>query len=138
MDLSGGCFCGAIRYACDGDPIVSYFCHCRDCQRFMGGACAACVLVPSTLLRVIRGEPVRFESPGGSGATIVREFCGICESPLFSSSPARPDSRVIRAGSLDHADQIRPTLHIWADSALPWGLQEDGLPRLPQGPPRSP
>jgi hypothetical protein len=35
--FSGGCACGALRYECEMDPVFSWNCHCRDCQRASGG-----------------------------------------------------------------------------------------------------
>jgi hypothetical protein len=32
MPITGGCLCGAIRYACDAEPLGAYLCHCTDCQ----------------------------------------------------------------------------------------------------------
>ena len=34
--MTGGCLCGAIRYAMDGAPIlVISHCHCSDCRHGM-------------------------------------------------------------------------------------------------------
>ena len=33
---TGGCACGAIRYSIAGEPLFSYHCQCRDCQRESG------------------------------------------------------------------------------------------------------
>jgi len=134
MAMSGGCLCGAIRYRVEGDPIASYLCHCTDCQRATGGPYAACVLVPAEALHIDRGETQRFERAADSGNVVVRESCGDCGSLLFSNSPSRPQWRVLRAGSLDDRSGVAPELHIWADSALPWALPDDGQPRLSKGP----
>ena len=141
MALTGGCFCGAIRYVCDGEPIAAYLCHCTDCQRASGGAFAACVLVAADALRIERGSPGWIETRSDSGNTVRREHCAECGSPLFSSARIRPDWRVIRMGSLDDPSGLDPELHIWVDSAQAWALPDDGRPRFSKGrdsPSRSP
>ena len=42
--ITGGCACGAIRYEVTAEPIVTFNCHCRDCQKTTGGAYASCFL----------------------------------------------------------------------------------------------
>jgi hypothetical protein len=38
MKPEGGCYCGAVRYVAEGDPVMRAQCHCRECQYITGGA----------------------------------------------------------------------------------------------------
>jgi hypothetical protein len=38
MKVEGGCYCGAVRYVAEGDPMLKAQCHCRECQYLTGGA----------------------------------------------------------------------------------------------------
>jgi hypothetical protein len=40
LPLTGGCQCGAVRYAL-GEQPESTVCHCRMCQKAVGGPFAA-------------------------------------------------------------------------------------------------
>ena len=40
VSFCGGCACGAIRYECSAEPLLSEICYCRDCQRSSGNAFA--------------------------------------------------------------------------------------------------
>jgi len=134
MPRTGGCLCGAIRYAIEGDPVAYYLCHCTDCQHASGGAYAACAMVREDDFRLLRGEPRRFERRADSGNIVVRAFCGDCGSQLFSIGPSRPGSRVVRVGTLDDTRRSEPQLHIWVDSALRWAIPPDDAPRYAKSP----
>ena len=47
--ITGGCACGVIRYEVTAEPIVTFNCHCRDCQKTTGGATDSCKYVPGEL-----------------------------------------------------------------------------------------
>ena len=32
----GGCHCGAVRYTCNKEPELTFYCHCKDCQKTTG------------------------------------------------------------------------------------------------------
>jgi hypothetical protein len=136
MPITGGCLCGAIRYACDAEPLGAYLCHCTDCQRSSAGPFSACIAMPADALRVTAGEPAIYERPGGSGRIVARRFCANCGTQLFSQSEQTPQMCVVRSGTLDDRTATAPGLHIWTQSALAWALPDDGARREPRGVPR--
>jgi len=128
--LSGGCACGAVRYECEGEPVMVANCHCRDCQQSSGAPMATIFAVPRTAFRTLQGETRRYQVTGDSGQPVVRQFCPACGSPLFTDVAVVPDLQFVRAASLDDPSAVTPGMHIYCDSAQPWGLPEDGLPRF--------
>jgi hypothetical protein len=136
VPFSGGCACGAIRYNCDGDPLFSMNCHCRDCQRETGSAYAPVIGVSKASFKIIRGTPRSFEVIADSGFPTKRLFCGDCGSPLWGEPGVSPDIVTIRASSLDDPGAYQPTGDIYTSSAQPWDHMNPALPKFPQLPKR--
>ena len=132
--ISGGCLCGAIRYASTAEPVLTAFCHCRACQKTGGGGYSVNVAVPSASLRV-DGEPLNYRAEGTSGLPVERRFCPGCGSSLFTVAHAFAGLTFVKAGSLDDASWIEPTLHIWCDSAQPWDRLPEGATCVAKNPP---
>ena len=80
--FSGGCTCGAIRYVGTVAPLISWTCHCRDCQRASSSAYCSVVYFPQAALTSI-GESKYYEMPAARGRAISRGFCPECGSPVF-------------------------------------------------------
>lgn len=135
VPFEGGCHCEAVRYRCTAEPQTVLICHCRDCQRTMGGSFATVAIVPVTALDVTVGATQSYVVTAQSGLTVTREFCPKCGSPLFERGEGYPDIVFIKAGSADDPSWIKPTLHVWTSSALPWPSLHDTLPRHPGNPP---
>jgi hypothetical protein len=50
--FSGGCACGAIRYEGTSAPLISWRCHCRDCQQASGSAYCPVIYLPQVALTI--------------------------------------------------------------------------------------
>lgn len=134
MTISGGCLCRAVRYRIEAAPIVTRVCWCRVCQYLAAGSATVNVCFPSEALAV-QGPVREFRIRADSGNMAARRSCGVCGTPLFSGSEARPHLTFVRAGSLDDPEVARPQLTIWTASAPPWACIDPKLPQVPGQPP---
>lgn len=131
--ITGGCICGAVRYECAAEPIMTGNCHCRDCQKAGGGGFAPALVVPKGAVK-ITGEVKYYDTKGDSGGTVSRGFCPNCGARLFGKSQAMPDLSIILAGSLDDPSGFRPTMDIYTASAQPWDHMNPNLPKFAKMP----
>ncbi len=114
--LTGGCQCGAVRYALYAMPPTMSICHCRMCQKAVGGPYAALVPNQPVDFAWTRGTPGTFASSNVAN----RDFCRDCGTPLTYRGPS---SRVnVSYGSLDEPQLLTPTKqyglegrHAWID-----------------------
>ncbi len=132
--FKGGCICGAVRYECTAEPIMTGLCHCRDCQRATGGAFAPALAVPKSALK-ITGQVKYYDVKGDSGNTSSRGFCPNCGAPLFGRPGFAADIMTIMAGSLDDPSWYKPSMDIYTASAQPWDHMKPDLPKFPKMPP---
>ena len=75
--LTGGCQCGAVRYSLSATPRGT-LCHCRMCQKAVGGPFAALSTLDLAAVTWTRGTPAIFES----SSVATRGFCATCGTPL--------------------------------------------------------
>ena len=61
--FSGGCACGALRYECSAEPVLSWKCYCRDCQHASGSAFYAVLYVPKVAVSIM-GESKYYDVKG--------------------------------------------------------------------------
>jgi hypothetical protein len=138
LPLTGGCQCGAVRYAIAAEPITLYACHCHDCQRQTGGAFALSMVVPRAAVAITQGAPSRWLRPGAvtaSGTPTDCLFCGVCGARLYHL-PARNEAvAVVKPGTLDDTSWLRSIGNIWTDSAQPWVEIRGDLVNFPRQPP---
>ena len=120
---TGGCQCGAVRLAFDGPPKGVHVCHCRMCQKAVGGPFAVIVPVPKAGFRVTRGAIAWFES----SAVARRGFCRDCGTPLIFDYPHTADIGVM-AGCLDRPDLVPPVEQYGIESRVPWFGRLGALP----------
>ncbi len=124
--LDGGCACGAVRYRLTAPPMFVHCCHCRDCQRQTGSAFVINALIESDRIALLAGapEPVRVPTDSGRRHDIYR--CPRCRTALWSDYGGRPKLRFVRVGTLDDPAAVRPDVHIYVRSKLPWVALPEG------------
>ena len=119
--ITGGCACGAIRFAAAGPIKFSMICQCRQCQQLTGTGHAVHSGIPRDGFSVT-GETASWSRPAASGHMVTNHFCPTCGSPLFGL-PTRAETLVMLfAGALDDPGQIAPRKIIHSDEAQPWDL----------------
>jgi hypothetical protein len=125
--ITGGCFCGRIRYEARGEPFNATICHCADCRRVTGAPVVAWFSVMPSALRFVSGEPKRF----ASSAAVVRSFCPDCGTPLTFQHRGFPAEIDITTCSLDDPELVPPRDHVRTRRRLSWIHLADGLPKHP-------
>ena len=125
--VTGRCFCGAVRFAFDHQPLAVRACWCRDCQYLACGNASVNAVFRLPGMRMT-GETGDHASTADSGNAMRRRFCLACGTPLFSQSSARPELIVVRVGALENPESYRPQGFIWTGSAPGWGHVDADLP----------
>jgi hypothetical protein len=121
--LTGGCQCGAVRYAITATPERVHLCHCRMCQKASGGPFATGAPVQRSGFSWTRGTPASF----ASSSRAHRYFCAACGTPLAFSYDASPTLSVT-LGSLDRPQDVPPVRHYGLEGRLAWLSNLDKLP----------
>jgi hypothetical protein len=132
--ITGHCFCGAIHYEISAPPLTVRACWCRDCQYLSSGNASVNAIFRIDAVK-ITGEPARYVSTANSGNTMTRCFCNQCGTQMFSYSSARSDVMVVRVGTMDDRESIRPAGFIWTSSAPSWAFIDREMPCFEGQPP---
>jgi hypothetical protein len=120
--VTGGCQCGAVRYRATAMLDNSHLCHCRMCQKAVGGLFAALVAAPDDALEWTRGAPSVFLS----SEHVERGFCAACGTPLFYHGIQ--DGRTnLTIGSLDDPAAFPPKGQMGTEARMPWFEDLPGL-----------
>lgn len=100
MRLEGGCYCGALRYRAEGEPLFRGQCHCRECQYISGGHPNAVMGLPAGSFVYTQGSPEPF-TRSDLDNPVTREFCAKCGTHILARSPALPGAVLVKVGTLD-------------------------------------
>ncbi|MBR1177649.1 MULTISPECIES: GFA family protein [Bradyrhizobium] len=121
--LTGGCQCGAIRFALTATPNKISICHCRMCQKASGAPFASFADINRTDFAWTKGQPSFFRS----SSIADRGYCAACGTPL---SFGRIDGERIEimTGAFDRPDHVVPTRQYGTESRLGWVV---GIANLP-------
>jgi hypothetical protein len=100
MRVEGGCYCGAVRYQAEGEPLFKGQCHCRECQYISGGNPNVVLGLPAAGFKYTKAAPrgfTRSDLPN----PVTREFCEKCGTHILAKSPGLPGAVLLKVGTLD-------------------------------------
>ena len=121
--LTGGCQCGAVRFAAYTEPVDVGICHCRMCQKAFGGPFASLAGFKHADFAWTRGQPGTFRS----SSVATRGFCATCGTPLTMQAG---DEGVIEVatGAFDEPARVAPTFEVGTEAKLGWLAGIAGFP----------
>jgi hypothetical protein len=121
--ITGGCQCGAVRYALHEAPSGPHICHCRMCQKAFGSFFAPLTGVAVDKFELTRGALALFRSSDRAE----RGFCRDCGTPLTFHYVGRRRIAV-SIGSLDRPAEVAPREQFGLEARMPWFAALPGLP----------
>ena len=132
---TGGCACGAVRYATTSRPVFQNHCRCRDCQKRSGTGHGSYLTFARRADVTVTGEARFWRVAGDSGNAKVHAFCPTCGTPVYLTFEAMPDLLTVHAASLDDPDRFAPQVVTYAGRGPGWDTIAPSLPAFEGMPP---
>lgn len=126
--MTGGCMCGAIRYATRGDAFIVGHCHCESCRKHCGAGVGTLVGFKADQVTFSGAARDIYESSPDVG----RAFCSKCGTPLTWEGDGGDIGPIveIHIGTFDNPHAFGPTSHAFYNERLPWVDKPEQLPRF--------
>ncbi|MDT2058573.1 MAG: GFA family protein [Planktomarina sp.] len=133
MAVTGGCYCGEVRYEVDGPQEAAFQCHCRECQYLTGGNANIVVVFAESDFRYTKGLASSFarsdlENP------VTRHFCGACGTGIGSRTPSRPNSMIVKVGTLDNPGEYQAQAAIFTCDRQAYHYIPNNIPSFDKRP----
>jgi hypothetical protein len=126
--VTGGCYCGAVRFRVQLPTLFCGHCHCSICRRSHAAGFVTWFAIPREQLSFEQGADrlVHFQSsPHGT-----RSFCGRCGTTMLCESTHSPDVVDIALATIEGPLDRGPEAHVYFDDRASWVSVNDNLPRL--------
>ena len=132
LSITGGCLCGAVRYESTEPPNNGGYCHCKMCQKGVGGLHTVMVMFSESSFRFTAGQPKFY----ASSEMLKRGFCEHCGSGLVGIYEGYPNV-VVGIGTLDNPEDWSVEQegwfgHCYVADKVPWERISDDLTRHEQ------
>jgi len=128
--VSGGCFCGRVRYSSETRAGLSSMCHCRSCQRWTGSIAAMTVSFGLDGFHWDNEFPDTFSTSN----ILDRHFCARCGTSVgYKYRVGRfSRSQFILVGTLDDPHSVEGPRHYFGveDHLVKWMVLNDTLPQV--------
>jgi hypothetical protein len=134
MDISGGCYCGAVRYTVSGDPLFKGQCHCRECQYISGGLPNVVMGMPEAGFAYTKGSAKHYRRADLSDP-VTREFCAECGTHLLTRTARVPAAVLLKVGTFDDPSVFGgPQVAIYVIDKQSFHHVPDGIPAFERVP----
>lgn len=128
MKFEGGCYCGAVRYSAEGEPMMKAECFCRECQYITGGNSLLAMAMPAESFAITKGTVKGYKRADLENG-VTREFCADCGTHLTTRAPGFEAGVILKVGTMDD-----PSLFGGAESAN-FACDKQEFHRLPDNMP---
>ena len=131
MSQQGGCQCGAIRYAVNGQPKHVALCHCDGCRKSAGAPAVAWAAFAQEDFHLLQGHLTDFNSSGSA----IRSFCPRCGTGLtYRNTEMLPGIVDIQSATLDDPTVFPLQCHIQTAERIDWMEGAHTLPAFERFP----
>jgi hypothetical protein len=117
--LTGECNCGSVTYKLKAESLLTYVCHCGNCQKRSGSAFGMGIVVPVDDLQV-EGELRCWERVSDAGNRNPRYSCAVCGNVIYGLGAYTPGFAKLMPGTLKDTREIQPDVHVWVSRAQRW------------------
>lgn len=124
-NYQASCACGKVHFSLDGEPHLTFNCHCLICRKMNGSAFSTYSVFSSEDLRITEGEEEIQTARMGDHGT--KHFCRHCGTPLYGLHRQAAGICLVVLGSIDTGGAILPTANVFCRSKLPWAFELDKL-----------
>lgn len=119
MTKTAGCWCGAVRVACEGEPVRVSVCHCLNCQQRSGSAFSAQARFAAERVTVT-GETRDWVHVGDSGNRAIFSFCPTCGSTAYYTNETQPGTVAVPLGNFAEPNVFAPQFSVWEARKHDW------------------
>ena len=129
VKITGSCLCGQLHYRGDTEIMGAMSCHCDACRKATGAALSTNLFVADADITVT-GDTLEYEHKSDSGSTLTKINCAKCGSPVLGRNTSNPARLVLRAGSVDQKDLIKPAGYVYCGQAIPSTVMDPALKKF--------
>ncbi len=133
MAITGGCFCGEIKYQVEGQLYDARSCHCSRCRKAFSSQASAYALVEPQEFKWLSGQDLLTSYVGKQGFGL--QFCSQCGSTLCGIFNGLVHG--VTLGCVDGDPKVKLGKHIYVGSKASWEVIPEGVPQYNEGPPES-